>query len=204
MMKNIVQLISGLMLFSLGIVMTIQGNIGFSPWDVFHDGLSHVLPISIGGAAIGSGLIIVCLNVLLGERIGVGTICNVVFIGLFMDLILYVNIIPSANNIVTGVIQCTVGMVIIGIGSVLYLGVGWGAGPRDGLMIAIAKRSKLSVGVVRSGIEVSVLCIGFLLGGNAGLGTLFMSLVIGSIIATVFRVMGFSVQRIEHTYLSIR
>ncbi|MGL4819790.1 MAG: YczE/YyaS/YitT family protein [Bacilli bacterium] len=197
-----IRLVCGYLVFSIGIAWTIQANIGLSPWDVLHSGFAERTHLTIGVASIIVSVAIVALNVLLGERIGLGTVLNAICIGLFLDVILFFELIPLASNFLLGLVYSCFGMFLIGIGSWLYLGAGLGAGPRDGLMIGLAKRLGKPVGIVRSSIEVSALVVGFLLGGHAGFGTLFMGIGIGYFVSLAFKIVKFNPQTMQHLALT--
>ena len=145
-----VRLLAGLVICSIGIVLTINANIGLSPWDVFHQGLGKLMGMTIGQSGILVGLVIVVLDWILGEHFGMGTVLNVILIGLLMDYIMAQGFIPLAHTMVWSVIYVFVGMFIAGCGSVLYLGAGLGSGPRDGLMVALVKKSGKSVRLIRT------------------------------------------------------
>jgi uncharacterized membrane protein YczE len=198
---GIFKLFLGFFLFSTGIVMTINANLGLAPWDVFHQGLSNVLGITIGQASIGVGIIILALNWLLGERIGWGTIGNMLFIGLFLDLLLELNIIPVFENIVLRLAMMCAGMFVLGVATYLYLSSGLGSGPRDGLMVALTKKTKKSVGLVRNTIESFALVMGYALGGFVGIGTFIMALTTGYFVQLAFGLFKFDVSQIQHRFV---
>ena len=172
---TLVRLFIGLFLYAVGIVFTINANLGLSPWDVFHQGVSKLTGITMGQASIMAGLIIVILDWVLGERVGLGTILNMLFIGIFMDLLMLNHLVPIVHNIILKVIMMFLGMFIIGIASYFYIGAGLGSGPRDGLMVSLTKKTNKSVRFIRNCIELTVLIIGYFLGGTIGFGTLIMS-----------------------------
>ncbi|SDY62211.1 YczE/YyaS/YitT family protein [Tindallia californiensis] len=201
MMYRIIRMIIGFAVFAAGIVMTIHGNIGLAPWDVFHQGLSKTLGITIGQASIGMGLLIVILDVIFGEKIGWGTLGNMLFIGLFIDFYMINEIIPIQNTFWLGVIQVLAGLFVIGIGSFLYISVGLGCGPRDGLMVALVKRTKRPVGVIRGSMEGIALVTGWLLGGHVGLGTLLIVLTIGPMVQFAFHLFRFDVANLRHQFI---
>ncbi len=196
-----VRMIIGFSIFAAGIVMTINANIGLGPWDVFHQGLAKTIGITIGQASIGMGLVIVVLDFVFGEKIGWGTLGNMMFIGLFIDFYMLNGIIPEQNIFWIGVVQVLIGLFLIGVGSFLYISVGLGCGPRDGLMVALVKRMKRPVGMVRGSIEGIVLVAGWLLGGHVGLGTLVIVLSIGPLIQFTFRLFRFDVAAVEHEFI---
>ena len=201
MMQKVIRLFIGLFLYAVGIVLTINANLGLAPWDVFHQGMTHLIGITMGQASIAVGIILVILNAVLGERLGWGTLFNMLFIGLFMDLIMLNHLIPICKGVIPGAIMMVLGMIFIGIASYFYIGAGLGAGPRDGLMIALTKKTSKSVRFVRNAIELSALIVGYMLGGYAGVGTLIMALTLGYIIQFVFKILKFDVSSIKHRFI---
>lgn len=198
---NIIKLMIGFFLFAVGIVMTINSDLGLSPWDAFHNGLSKSINITMGQASIGVGIIVVTVNSIFGEKVGWGTLLNVLTIGAFMDVIMFNNIIPSFQGIYLRIIMMMIGLFIIGIATYLYLSVGWGAGPRDGLMVVLSKKIKKPVGLIRSSIELMALILGYILGGSVGIGTFITVLCIGPIVQIVFKIFKFDVNKVEHKFI---
>ena len=197
-MLKYLKLFLGLFICSLGIIVIIKSNLGFSPWDVLHQGISKVSNLTIGQASIFVGFIVITLDFFLGERIGSGSILNIIFLGTFMDLILYLDIIPLSNNMFTGIFMMFSGILILSVGCYLYISTGLGCGPRDALMVALTKKTKFSVGTVRNIIEISVLITGYLMGGYAGVGTVITALFTGSFIQGVFKLFKFDVKSVVH------
>ncbi len=195
------KLIFGLFLFAVGIVLTINANIGLQPWDIFHQGLSKVIHMTMGQTSILVGLIIIIFNIFLNEKVGTGTIANMLIIGLFIDVLMLNHILPETNHFLMGVVMMFVGLFIIGVGSYFYLGVGWGAGPRDGLMVALTKKTKKSVRFVRNSIEITVSFAGFLLGGQIGVGTVITAVTMGYIVQFTFKVFKFDVSEVQHRFI---
>lgn len=195
------RLFLGYFLYALGIALTVDANLGLAPWDVLHQGLSQTLGISFGTASIGVGVLIVLLNVRLGERVGWGTLGNMIFIGLFLDLLFGSGLLPSLASIPLRVLQLFSGMFTIGLATFVYLGCGMGSGPRDGLMVALTKRLGKPVGMIRSGIELCVLAGGYFLGGSIGLGTVLTAFGMGFAVQTVFRLVRFDVRAQRHRYV---
>jgi uncharacterized protein len=196
-----IRMMLGLFVFAVGIVMTVNANIGLAPWDVFHQGLSTVLGITFGQAGILVGVAIVVINFFTGEKIGWGTLGNMVFIGLFIDLLMFNNLIPQMQVFIFGVIQMMAGLFVIGLASYLYIGAGLGCGPRDGLMVALLKRSNRSVSLIRGVIEGGALICGWLLGGSAGVGTVITALMTGPVVGLTFRILRFDVAAVEHSFV---
>ncbi len=191
----------GYFLYALGIVMTINAQQGLGPWGVFHQGLSSQLNITFGVAVIIVGAVIVILDFILGERVGWGTIGNVIFIGTFIDLITNINLVPVFENTFLSYLMMFIGMFTISLAAYFYLSARLGAGPRDGLMIALTKLANKPVGLIRSTIEVTALIIGYFLGGSVGWGTLIMSFGLGFFIQISFKMFNFDVKKVEHKYI---
>ena len=195
------RLFIGLFLYAVGIVFTINANLGLSPWDVFHQGISKLTGITMGQASIIAGLMIVIVDWVLGERVGLATICNMLFIGIFMDLLMLNQLVPIFNNIIARVMMMLRGMFIIGIASYFYIGAGLGSGPRDGLMVSLTKKTGKSVRFVRNSIEFVVLVVGYFLGGTVGFGTLIMVIGGGYFVQFAFKIFKFDVRKVEHKFI---
>jgi uncharacterized membrane protein YczE len=180
MIKRWLALFVGLIFFGIGIGLIIRGNLGQGPWDVLHQGISRQTGISIGMASILTGIPVVLAWWPLGQRPGWGTLANLIVIGVVVDIVL--RAVPIATQVLNGAILLIGGILITGLGSGLYLSSAMGAGPRDGLMLGIARRTGWSVFVVRMLIELTVLGIGWILGGNVGIGTLAFAVGIGPVV----------------------
>jgi uncharacterized membrane protein YczE len=181
-------LVVGLFLFAAGIVLLLESELGLSPWDVLNQGVSEQSPLSFGAANICVAVLVLAGAWALGARIGPGTVANAILIGLFVDLLLA---LPFADDLADApaagrVAMLVGGILVIGLGSGLYIGAGMGAGPRDSLMLVLARRTGLRIGVVRAGLEVAVTVAGFALGGTVGVGTLAFALGIGPVVELVF------------------
>ena len=187
----------GAFVYSFGVVTTMRANIGYSPWFVFHHGVGLHLGITIGQATMLVSVIIVAIGVLAKESVGFGTIGNTIFIGIFVDIIASWSWFPLMQSFVSGVAVMLGGFFFIAIGSVLYIGAGYGAGPRDTFMVVVTKRSGKPVGFCRGCIESTVLLAGWLLGGYAGLGTIISAFGIGVVIQIVFSALRFDVKKIR-------
>ncbi|KMT21979.1 YczE/YyaS/YitT family protein [Clostridium cylindrosporum] len=198
---TLLKLFLGLFLYAVGIALTINADLGLSPWDVYHQGLSKLTSITMGQANIVTGLVILIIDWKLGERIGIGTICNMFFIGIFMDLLMLNDVIPVFHSMILRVITMLIGIFIMGIATYFYISVGLGSGPRDGIMVAITKKTNKSVRFVRNSMEFSVLIIGYLLGGSAGIGTLIMVVGVGYSVQFAFKIFKFDVRKLEHKYI---
>jgi len=188
----------GLFLYGLGIIVTMRANIGYAPWEVLHSGVSQTLGVSIGLVNTAVGAIIVVIVFLLGEKIGLGTIFNMFMIGLFLDLILFLDFIPLFNNFFIGTLVHILGLFIISLGTYFYIYSAFGAGPRDSLMVAVTRKTGLPVGLCRGIVEFSVVLIGWLLGGLVGLGTVISALSIGVCVQITFKLLKFDPTQVKH------
>lgn len=193
-----VRLSIGLFVYAVGIVLTMQAHIGYSPWDVFHAGLSQLFSMKIGTMTILVGILLGIVVLLGGEKIGIGTICNMVVIGLFINLLLDSGLFPERSHPLSGVIQMVVGLFVISFASYLYISSGYGAGPRDSLMVFLSRKTGWSSGTCRGLLEVAVSLAGFLLGGMLGWGTLLSALMIGLCIQITFSLLRFDPKKVHH------
>ena len=171
----------GLAIFGLGDSLFIQAGIGNAPWTVFAEGLTYKTGMSIGFATFVISVFVLLLWIPLKERPGFGTLSNIVLIATFIEL--GTHLFPEANSFAVGIAYNFVGISLVGIGSALYITCGLGPGPRDGAMTGLHYRTGVRVGRVRLAIEVTVLAIGFLMGGTVGLGTALFALLIGQSVA---------------------
>ena len=174
--ERLPRLVTGLVLCGVGISLMIAADLGLAPWDVLHQGISKHTGIPIGTVSILVGFVLLLAWIPLREKYGVGTLCNVILIGLTIDVVL--PLLPDDAPIGVRVAMLVAGTFLFGPGSGFYIGVQLGAGPRDGIMTAIANRGH-PVWLVRTVIEVTVLVIGFALGGSVGIGTLLFAATIG-------------------------
>lgn len=171
--------IFGLALFAIGISLQMNANIGAPPWDVFHQGVAKQTEISVGKIIVMTGFILLLLWIPLKQKPGLGTILNALEIGLVADLALA--IIPEPKNIFVRVMMASLGIVIVAIGTGFYIGSALGPGPRDGLMTGLAKRG-IPIRIGRTAIEVTVLVVGLLLGGQVGVATFAFALGVGPLV----------------------
>lgn len=201
-MKNklykILRLIVGFILCASSTIFMLNSNLGLSPWDVFHQGLSRITGITIGQANIIIGVLFVIIGICFGQKLGVGTILNMLLIGQFIDLIMYLDIIPIASNMITGIIMMIIGMLLMGYGCYLYISCGLGCGLRDGVMLVLNKLLKKPIKYIRAGMEILVLILGAILGGTVGLGTVISAMFLGYSIQLVFKLRSFDVTKVEH------
>ncbi len=175
------RLMFGLLLFGVGIALMVIANLGLSPWEALHQGISRRTGIPIGTVGILTGIVVLLLWIPLGQRLGIGTIANVFFIGVVIDLTLWVGP-ESMDQLWQSWVLLLGGILLVGIGSGFYIGVGLGPGPRDGLMTGLAAKG-IHIGLARGAIEITVLIIGWFLGGTVGFGTVIFAFGMGPLIA---------------------
>jgi uncharacterized protein len=179
--KTLIFLIFGLFLFGLGETLLLASGGGVSPWTVLAEGISIYTKYSIGWCNLWISLTVLILWIPLKQKPGIGTILNAIIIALVLDVTL--PYLPNPENYGFKILQIIVGVLITGLGSGFYLISNLGPGPRDGLMTGIQKITNKPIALVRSTIEVSVVFFGWMLGGNAGLGTIIFALGIGPAVA---------------------
>lgn len=180
----------GLVVYGVAVALLIRAELGLGPWDAFHVGIHLLTGMSIGVASIVVGIVIVAGTWASGRRPGLGTLANMVLIGLFLDLILPV--LPPAPNWMVGTAMLLSGIVLCGFATGLYIGARLGKGPRDGLMIAISEHTRWPVRRVRTLIEIAVLGAGWLMGGTVGVGTILFTVGIGPATQWGLQLFGFS------------
>lgn len=176
MRVRLVQLYAGLLLYGVSSSLLVLARLGLDPWDVFHQGLARHTHLAIGTWAIIVGAVVLLLWIPLRQRPGIGTVSNVVLVGATMDLIL--GHVHSPHELAARIACLVGGVFLCGVATGAYIGAGFGPGPRDGLMIGLAARGH-SIRLVRTGIELTVLVTGWLLGGTVGIGTVVYALSIG-------------------------
>jgi uncharacterized membrane protein YczE len=173
------RLVLGLVLCGVAIAMMVEADLGLGPWDVLHQGVAGRTRLTIGAASILTGVVVLAAWVPLRERPGIGTVLNVLIIGMTLDLALA--LMPDPEGLALRWALLLASTPVFAIGSGLYIGVDLGSGPRDGMMTGLARRG-VPVGVARAAIELSALALGWLLGGTVGIGTLYFALSIGPLV----------------------
>ncbi|MEM7271989.1 MAG: hypothetical protein AAF547_02810 [Actinomycetota bacterium] len=185
-LRRLPRLVVGLVVFGAGVACAIAGDWGLPGWDVFHQGLAEQTPLTIGQATIAVGAVLLLAMVALREPIGVGTVGNVLLIGLSVDATLWLLDEPSDPVVRAGL--TLVGPLVVAVGSGLYLGVRLGSGPRDGIMTALDRRG-VTLWKARFGIEAAALVAGVILGGTIGWGTIWFLVIIGPAVQAALRVL---------------
>ena len=178
--RRLIQLYVGLVTFAFGEALIVQARLGVMSWDVLHQGLTKHLGLSIGQWSIIVGALVLLLWIPMREKPGLGTFSNVVVIGASLDL--FLRWVPVPTSLGWRVALLLLGIVINGVATAAYIGARLGPGPRDGLMTGLVRLTGRPVGWIRTGIEVSVVVIGYLLGGNLNAGTVLFVLTIGPIV----------------------
>jgi uncharacterized membrane protein YczE len=174
--RRLPRLIVGVVCLGVGIAMTLDASLGLSPWDVLHQGLSDRTGLSFGTVVVGLGLLVLLLWIPLGQRLGIGTVVNTLSVGYVVDATRALS--PDVHSLAARWLLLAGGILVVALGIGLYIGSGLGPGPRDGLMTGLAARG-LPLWAVRTGLELSALLAGWLLGGDVGVGTVAFAFGIG-------------------------
>lgn len=186
MMRRLIQLYLGLIAFGISTALMVRSEFGLNPWNVFHQGVEHRTSLSLGTVVIMTGMTVLLLWIPFRQRPGLGTISNIIVVGLTADLGLW--LIPAFDSLSVRAALLTSGIFLTGVATSAYIGACFGAGPRDGLMMGLAVHTRWSLRTVRTGIEVTVLAAGWVLGGTVGIGTVLYALAIGPIVHLMFPV----------------
>ena len=178
--RRLVQLYLGLALYALSMGLFVQAHLGVMPWDVLHQGLARWVPLSFGTVTIAVGVVVLLAWIPLRQKPGLGTVSNVVVIGIVVDAVLRVLAAPEAMG--WRVTFLVLGVALNATATALYIGARMGPGPRDGLMTGLVARTGLPTRLVRTGIEVAVVALGWALGGTLGVGTVVYALAVGPLV----------------------
>lgn len=190
---------AGLFTFGFGVYLTIQANLGAAPWDVFELGLSGTFGIKYGTAAILVSLTVLCIDVALKEKIGIGMFLDAFIVGKTVDLFNSINLVPAIDSPLIGAAVMISGLIIMGFSQYLYMKAALGCGPRDTMLVGFSRKlPKIPIGVVSIGIMTIVAGIGWLLGGPLGVGTLICAFLAGPIMQFAFRVTKFNATQVSH------
>ncbi|MFN8435755.1 MAG: hypothetical protein U0V18_17150 [Anaerolineales bacterium] len=185
--RDFIRIQIGFLLYGLAITLMIRGNLGTSAWAVLEVALADYLHITVGTMTVIMGFIVLVLSLLMREQIGWGTLGNILSIGPWVDLCMA--LVPTVNNnLAVQILMLLSAIIIMGLASAIYIGVDAGAGPRDSLMLAIRRKTGVSIRVSRAIIEVTVVVLGWLLGGPAGIGTVVHAVLIGPSVQWGFKV----------------
>ena len=187
----------GFAFFGLSIALLIQGNLGTSAWAVLEVGLAQIFNLTPGTMTVISGFTVLSGALLMREQIGWGTLANILSIGPWLDF--FLRLVPSVeNNLILQSVMLLVGTFMMGAASAIYIGVNAGAGPRDSLMLGLKRTRGISVRVARTIIEVTVVTVGWFIGGPAGIGTVVFALLIGPAVQWWFKILKVEPHRPNH------
>ena len=194
-----IQVAASLCLFAFGLYLTIQANIGVSPWDSFALGLAAKLGVKYGTAAVTISLCILVLDILLKQKIGIGMILDAVMVGKVVDPYNWLDLVPKRDNTFVGIGVMLIGFVIIGFSQYLYMKAGLSCGPRDSLLVGLnQKMPNVPIGAISVALLAVVTLVGFLLKGPLGIGTVISVLAAGPIMNLIFNLFRFDAKSVEH------
>jgi len=180
MPRRVIQLLIGLFLYGAGCALTVEAGLGVDPWTVFAQGLSLRTGIGIGWITNIVGFFVLLLWIPLRQKPGVGTIANILLVGTSMQLVLA--IVPPVSGLPAQIATLLAGILVVAVASGLYIGARFGPGPRDGLMTGLNSRLGWPIWLCRALVELTVLAIGWLLGGTVGIGTVLFAALIGPLV----------------------
>ena len=193
--------VTGQVLTALGVACMLRANIGLEPWSVLQQGMSDTFGITFGTANMMVGVSVILLALLLGEHIGIGTLSCVFIVGIIIDFVLWLGFIPLQTTVPGGVVLLLLGLELLTLGTYFYMREGLGEGPRDALMVALAKKTGRTAGFCRSCLEGLAIVVGWLLGGCVGLGTVIAMVGIGALIDLNFHFLRFDPKAVRQETL---
>jgi uncharacterized membrane protein YczE len=199
--SRLVRLMTGLLILAVSIVLQINARLGYAPWTVLDDGMRNLTGLTIGQANILMSAAIIAVDLLAREKIGFGTVANMTLLGLFTDWILALKLLPVASGLADGLLFLGISMLLVAVGVWLYIGAGFGAGPRDSLMMAAIRCTGKPLGFCRCALECFAVALGFALGGSVGVGTLMQSVLTGIMMQALYKRVGFNTNAIRHQSL---
>ena len=198
-LKHYLVAMVGLATFAAGVYLTIQANIGVAPWDCFFLGVEGTFGIKYGNVAVMVSLVVICLDLLLKERIGLGTLIDAVFTGKVVDFLDWLDIVPQQESVAAGIVLMVVGLFLNGLGQFIYMRVALCCGPRDGFLVGLSKKlPKIPIGIVGVILMGVVLFFGWILGGPIGIGTLIGAFCMAPIMQLVFKMVHFDAEAVKH------
>lgn len=201
-LKNSLKASLGLMAFGVGEYLTIQADLGTAPWDTFNMGLHRTFGISFGTASIAVALLILVIDALMREPIGVGMILDAILVGKTIDLLNFLDLVKPAGSTAGGVALMLCGIVIMGFSQAAYMGAALCCGPRDTLLVGLKKRlPMLPIGAISITMLSVVTLAGWLLGGTVGIGTLIGAFLIGPVMQLDFHILRFDPTGVQHQTL---
>lgn len=200
--RRFMKLFIAMPVFAFGAALSIQSGIGVNAWDTFALGIANVLPLQYGTVVLLTGIVVLLIDLLMKQAIGIGTLTDIFVIGKTTDLFLHLDIIPKIETLPIAIICLITSLFIQSFGVYLYSSAGLSVGPRDAMMIALAKKfHHLSIGLIKGVIEASVFIIGFLLGAPIGIGTLISVFGIGFILEFTLKLFHFDLRTVPQESL---
>ena len=189
--RRLLWLVAGMVVSAVGITLMLQANIGLEPWSVLQQGMAQSTGMTYGTASMIVGAAAIIAAVLCGESFGFGTIINIILCAVFIDALLWLDWIPQMTSLLPGIVMLLIGLELLVLGTWMYMKSALGAGPRDALMVALARKTGRSVGLCRGSVEFIVIIVGFLLGGQVGIGTIISAVGLGSLFNINFHLLHF-------------
>ena len=200
--KRFIRLLISMPVFAFGATLSIQSGIGVNAWDTFALGITNVLPIQYGTVVLLTGIFVLFIDIILKQPIGFGTVLDIMIIGKTTDLFLSFEFIPQITSLPLAIILLITSLFIQSFGVYLYTSAGLSVGPRDAMLIAIAKKSNhMSIGTIKAIIEISVFIIGFMLGAPVGIGTLICVFGIGFILQFTLKIFHLDLRKVKQESL---
>lgn len=199
--KKLPKLFIGFALCALGITLMLTADIGLNPWGTFTSGLKSITHLSFGRLSQLIGFSIIILTIPLKVVPGVGTVLNMIFIGMFIDIFKSLSFMIQPSTFILQLFMCLVGLIVFSYGVYMYISCGLGAGPRDGLMLALIKITGKTATVIKPAIEITVTALGLLLGGPLGIGTVLVAFLGGKILDMIFTMKDYDPKATEHKNL---
>lgn len=199
--RRLLILIGGLMVSAVGITMMLQANVGLEPWSVLQNGMSVFFGITYGTAAMIVGAAVIAIAVLCGESFGIGTLANIFVCPVFIDALLYLDWIPQMESLWSGLVMLLAGMELLALGTWMYMKSALGSGPRDALMVVLARKTGRSVGFCRAVVELIAIFVGWRLGGQVGIGTVITAVGVGTLFNLNFAMLHFKAAELHQENL---
>lgn len=199
--RRLLWVVLGMVVSAVGIVMMLQANIGLEPWSVLQQGMAQTFGMTYGTASVIVGAAAIGVAILCGEGFGLGTVLNITLCAVFIDFLLARGWIPLMENLFSGVLMLLGGLELLAIGTWLYMKSALGVGPRDALMVALARKTGRSVGLCRAVVEIGVIVAGWLLGGQVGIGTVISAVGLGSLFNLNFALLHFKAAELHQENL---
>ena len=200
--RRLLILAGGLMVSAVGITMMLQANVGLEPWSILQKGMSIFFGMTYGTAAMIVGAAVIAIAVLCGESFGIGTLANIFFCPVCIDILLYLDWIPQMQTLWFGLLMLLGGMELLSVGTWMYMKSALGSGPRDALMVVLARKTGRSVGLCRATVELIAIFVGWRLGGQLGVGTLISAVGLGTLFNLNFGLLHFDAASLHQEHIA--